>query len=63
MIQVQLIKTGLINESGIILQNLNNSLANEKFSGKIYLTYKEGILEHVKIEQSFNKDALIEALR
>ena len=64
MIQVQLIKTVPLvqNESSIILQNLNSRLDKEKFCGRIFLTYKQGELEHVKIEQSFNLDSLIETL-
>ena len=64
MIQVQLFKTAPLiqNESSIILQHLNSRLDKEKFNGKIYLTYKAGQLEYVKIEQSFNIDSLVDTL-
>lgn len=60
MIQIHVIKeTVEINQSGIALQNLNNSLDRGNFSGRIILSYDAGVLQGVKVEQTLKVKDLV----
>ena len=64
MIQVRLdeIQVRSPNESSNLLHTLNNHLHKTGYCGKIILTFKDGFLEYVKMEQGFTVDSLKEAL-
>ena len=50
------------NPSGAILQHLAERLDKEKFHGKIYLTFAKGMLQNIKVEQSFTVQDLADTL-
>ena len=50
------------NPSGPILQHLAERLDKEQFFGRIYLSFKKGVLKEIKVEQSFTVQELAETL-
>lgn len=50
------------NPSGPILQHLAERLDREKFFGKINLTFADGMLQNIKVEQSFTVQDLANTL-
>ena len=50
------------NPSGPILQHLAERLDREHFYGKIYLSFKDGVLKNVQVEQNFTVQELANTL-
>ncbi len=50
------------NPSGPILLHLTEKLDKEKFFGKLLLTFENGILRNVKVEQSLSVKDLTEMI-